>query len=389
MTTIVPPSQQDLESLVSSWPDVAFAIGYASPSFQTLKNPSGGSIFCAGSVQNQFGTAMTLDPTTPFEIGSVTKTFTATLYALLIRSQSASQTVGDYIAKGVLPIGTQFKDILLDSLVNYTSGLPFDNRSDAVDSPPYLPFPYSETGMLSYLNGTSLSPRGSGKTYTYSNLAVALMAAILGTTDRTDPSGRTYDHLMRTQVFGPLLMASMFFDKASLLDLVQGYDALTNTPMVPGHRLFPAYHGAGGIVASPGDMLNWLLFNMGLTWNNTLSPLLAQLLVPSTTVQDGDTQLGLGWFISPAVDALPATVWKDGGLPGFTSYIAFMPYESPGQKDYTSPAGVFVLANASQAYDAYMQEAAAVIAHAVLFLMQGQDPPADTSVYRTADLRRR
>jgi CubicO group peptidase (beta-lactamase class C family) len=218
MTAIVEPTRQQLAGLVDRYLEkhhdrkLAFVVGDASPSFG-----DNGGIYYAGSGQNQFGTSLTLDGDTLFEIASISKTFTATLYALLIRSLDSSLTVGDYLAPtGPLSIGRQFAPITLDQLVNYTSGLPADNDI-ATDVPDLLPCPYSETGMLSYLD----------------------------------------------------------------------------SPDAP----------------------------------------------------------------TPGTD--------------------------------TSPAGVFVLANASHAYGNYLEEAVVVIAHTLLFLMQGQPPPADTSGYRSADLRRR
>jgi hypothetical protein len=55
---------------------------------------------------------------------------------------------------------------------------------------------------------------------------------------------------------------------------------------------FPAYFGAGGIVASPNDMLQWLLFNMGINQYAGLTPLRPVLQQPSTSVKFGDNQNG-------------------------------------------------------------------------------------------------
>jgi CubicO group peptidase (beta-lactamase class C family) len=73
---------------------LGFAIGYASPEFATPD-----CIFFDGDIQDQFGAPIHLNGKTPFEIASISKTFTATLYALLIRKSHLKQKVGDYISR--------------------------------------------------------------------------------------------------------------------------------------------------------------------------------------------------------------------------------------------------------------------------------------------------
>jgi Beta-lactamase len=190
MTTIIMPTPDQLCALVKPYLDkqpsgLAFAIGYASPQFSSPY----GFFYFKGNVSSQFGQTLTLDKNTPFQLASVSKTFTATLYALLVRSANPSLTVGDYIVpNGPLQISSTLAGISLDELVNYTSGLPQDNETDVNTTPPNLPLPYSMTGMLSYLNASPPAVSGTGTTYTYSNLAFGLMAAILS---GTTPRGRT------------------------------------------------------------------------------------------------------------------------------------------------------------------------------------------------------
>jgi serine-type D-Ala-D-Ala carboxypeptidase/endopeptidase len=395
MTTIVRPTKADLDKLVAPYlktqpSGLAFAIGYASPQFSPP-----GCLYFGGNATNQFGQALAVDGDTPFQLASVSKTFTATLYALLIRSLSASKTVGDYIVpNGPLPISANLAGISLDQLVNYTSGLPQDNDTDVNDSPPYLPLPYSMTAMLSYLNASPPAVSGTGTTYTYSNLAFGLMAAILSGTNPPGTNGFT--RLVRERLLDPLSMGSVFFNKApiALLPQAYAYEYATAPPYwatAPGWPLFPAYFGAGGLVASANDMLQWLKFNMGLVQDRTLTPLLPVLQTPSTKVEAwGTTQLGLGWFITPSSADWPGSVWKDGGFAGTNTYIVFLPSDAPGSTP--SQAGVFVLLNAGGITGDQTEngvEVSAAIANDLLTIMQGQTPPADKSRYPRSVVWRR
>jgi serine-type D-Ala-D-Ala carboxypeptidase/endopeptidase len=140
-----------------------------------------------------------------------------------------------------------------------------------------------------------------------------------------------------------------------------------------GYKELPAYNGAGGVVSTPNDMMKWLQFNMGIQQNAVLSPLLAFLQSPSTKVMNGATQIGLGWFMKAKVSATsryPA-IFKDGGLNGVSTYIAFL----PGPPAMPSPAGVFVLTNSQGLYNSTgTTEMSEAVAFNVLNIMQGYPP---------------
>jgi D-alanyl-D-alanine-carboxypeptidase/D-alanyl-D-alanine-endopeptidase len=388
MATTVAPTQAQLAKLVAPYlaaasPGVGFAIGYASPAL-----PGNGGLYLAGNVRNQFGAALPLDATTPFEIAGISKTFTATLYALLIRAFNRSLNVGDYSRPdGPLPIDPALAEISLDSLVNFTSGLPQDGRDDATGTPPYWAHPYSMPAMLSYLDAFPSQVSRPGDAYTYSNLAFALMSAIIACEGHNpDPKVSAFIHKARTHIFEPLGLQAKFFTEMSLTGLPLGYrctHGLSYTPTYtatsPGSPLFPAYLGANGIVATPDDMFRWLLFNMGITRSRFLSPLLPVLHAPATAVTAQSWQLGLGWFISAEEVGYPASIWKDGALDGFNSYMAFLPSRDPGVE--ASRAGVFVLVNADGMTDPDGVEVACALANDILLIMQGEAPLADKSLY--------
>jgi len=387
--TIVEPTQAQVDALVAPYLEtqasgLGFAIGCASPGFAQP-----GRLYFAGNVTNQFGQALDLVATTPFEIASISKTFTATLYARLIRSGNPNLTIGDFgQPNGPLPISPKLAGITLDELMSFTSGLPQDNSDAPVDSPPQRPSPYSMPGMLSYLGAAPPPVTSPGQRFTYSNLAFAIMSAILASGGTIgDRRVGAFVRLMRENVFGPLGISATYFDDASLAELPLGYNynygsSPAYSTAQPGWVFFPAYFGAGGIVATPNDMLQWLRFNMGIVRNAQLSPLLSVLQTPVTTVTAGVTRLGLGWFISPGGNGSPASVFKDGRLHGFGSYIAFLPSPDPGVTP--SPAGVFVLLNAEGITDTQEKEGvpiAVALANDLLSIMQGQTPPTDKSHY--------
>lgn len=375
MVTISAPTNQQLDDLVASYLTtqpigLAFAIGYASPQIV-----EGGGIYLKGNLVDQYTRAMTFDNDSLFEIASLSKTFTATLYAYLLGNYgNKNPTLGDFFGKARRhPIGTQFYDISIADLLNYTSGLPADNH--AAFGPPFWPQPYTVPGMCGFLDMTDYQPTGSGTAYTYSNLGFALAAAV---TQRMagDPDDSFID-LMHEHVFLSLGMTrSTYFGRTDIARLPLGYvykNPTTYGATRPGWPGFPAYNGAGGVVTTPGDMMTWLQFNMGIVQNAALSPLLPSLQTPSTTVTTGQgAQLGLGWFLSSATAPMQ-TAWKDGEISGCNSFMQFLQSDAPGTT--ASEAGVFVLTNAS-GLKKDGTEVVASLAYDVLLLMQGQTPPA-------------
>ena len=347
MSTIIQPTQTQLYDLVEPYlsaqtSGLAFAIGYATG---TTAFPA--TVYHAGSVLNQYGVDLNLSEATLFEIGSLSKTFTATLAAFLGEKYSPrweTKTVGDYASK--IDVGTQFHPIRLLDLANYTSGLPADNAPPITTLPQYLPVPYSPAAMLGYLKGTSLKPTEIGKAYTYSNLAFSTLAQIIPLLHSSTAS-KDLGQLMTDWVFGPLTMSnSAYFGDIYLDQLPVGYNYPGPSAASPGHDVFPAYYGGGGVVSTPTDILTWLQFNMGLlTTDTALYQVLEKTQSPSTPVTRGsNTRLGLGWFLSESVGPALPRVFKDGSLPGCESYMVFVDWIGTGSP---SSAGVFVLTNSN------------------------------------------
>lgn len=336
--------QDVLRSFVGDNPDIGLAVGMVS----TSDAPEGVYAY-EGSIKSYTGQPLTLGDTTLFEIASISKTFCATLFAHYWAAMPslAGTMVSDYHPKGTTPLDpTKFGAMPLLSLANYTSGLPHD-PIDPHDQPKHLKPPYTVPHMYGYLGRMDWSPGTSGVGYSYSNLGFALLGESLAPAIESSDS---YAQLIQVNVLEPLgfSSATTMYSSDLVSQLPQGYKA-DGDPGGPGWPVFPAYFGAGGLVTTPADLMIWLRYNMGLTGPADMLQLLPKLQKPSTTVRtkEQDSQLGLGWFITPVLTSSGTLdiVWKNGGLAGFSSYITFLPSSEPGVKP--SDAGVFVLSNSN------------------------------------------
>jgi CubicO group peptidase (beta-lactamase class C family) len=255
---------------------------------------------------------------TVYEIGSITKTFTATLLA-------------DFVTKGQLrldePVAKLLPDfkipskegkvITLANLAEQNSGLPrwptnivMTNLTD--------PFADYDGAKLKEFLFTYTLPRSPGTRYEYSNLAVGLLGYALAQHANT-----SYPTLLKAAILQPLGM-----DNTSVA--LGGYDP---PGMAQGHdsdgKKVPAWHfnifaAAGGVRSTGNDMLRYLKANMGLENSPLLRAMqLAQAPRASTTLPS--TQIGLIWMTEHSVDSHdgPDVIWHGGATHGFQSFIGF------------------------------------------------------------------
>ena len=271
------------------------------------------------------------DGNTVFEIGSITKTFTASMLADMVTKGEV--TLGDPVAK-YLPAGTVIperdgKQITLLDLATQSSGLPRmpDNFKPKDNTNPYAD--YTVAQMYEFLGRYKL-PRAIGEKYEYSNLGVGLLGHALSLR-----AGKDYESVVTARVLKPLGMKDTRITLSSSLQ----------KRLAPGHGPdgsaahnwdLPTLAGAGALRSTVNDMLTYVRANA----DSTSRPLGATLAMAHGARHAGPSpQVGIGltWhrFKTPAGRTL---VSHDGGTGGYRSFAAF---------DETTGAGVVVLANTS------------------------------------------
>src|SRR5689334_1020665 len=150
------------------------------------------------------GDARPLDGDTLFEIGSITKVFTALLLAEAV--QRGEVSLEEPVAK-LLPAAVKVparggREITLLDLSTHSSGLPSlpSNLNPKDPANPYAD--YSVEQLYAFLSSAQLS-RDVGSKYEYSNLGVGLLGHALALRD-----GQSYEQLVRSRISGPLGMPS-------------------------------------------------------------------------------------------------------------------------------------------------------------------------------------
>jgi serine-type D-Ala-D-Ala carboxypeptidase/endopeptidase len=267
---------------------------------------------------------------TVFEIGSVTKVFTALLLSDMARKGEVKleDPVTKYLPTGAKVPGRNGRAITLLDLATHTAGLPF--MPD--DLPVYGDVPkanYSLDRIFQFLSRYKLT-RDPGKEWVYSNLDYWLLGKAL-----THKAGTDYEHILRKRILGPLQMKDTEISGSPKLraEHVVGYNAaLQPAPAFNNVSVYASMPEAGGLVSNVNDLLSFLAVSTG-NEKSVLSSSFEGMLTTRRTIDDTREQ-ALGWVVvGKGNDQLVA---HDGSTWGFSSYVAWDP---------ATHVGVVVLSN--------------------------------------------
>jgi serine-type D-Ala-D-Ala carboxypeptidase/endopeptidase len=279
------------------------------------------SLFSSGMVRSTSGAPREIRDDDRFEVGSITKTFTAALYALALRDGKVTpqEPAQELMPRGVvLPVyrGATGQDvpITLDNLARHASGLPRSVRG--------WPSGMSREQMTDELKSTELLYQ-PGARFMYSNLGFAVLAMAM---ERV--YGRPIDELFTALVAGPLGMSktSVGASELSSSDVIKGYRP--NGSEAPEQNpTWPAFDGSAALRSTPTDMLAFLRYNMRLGDAGTLTSVLPSLQKTERLERFGEdkrgvVEIGLAWQNATLPDGR-RLIWKDGNVPGFRSFIGF------------------------------------------------------------------
>lgn len=271
---------------------------------------------------------------TLYEIGSITKTFTATLLVdfVLQKKCHLDDPVNDYLPSSIPRLEKAGKAVTLKMLANHTSGLPRIPLDLFVANPsPDDPYQgYDTTRLYRYLDTVRLRTV-PGQQFSYSNLGVGLLAVVLSRL-----SGQSLQALLTQYICGPLKMKDtrLVLNQEQHLRFAEGHDGKGHP--IP-HWHFKALAGCGAIRSSVDDMLKYLEAHLQPDTTRMLGQAIRMTEIP--TYSADDVQIGLGWF---HLKDLPAAYWHNGGTGGFRSYCVY---------DEKKQTAVVVLSNSVMGVD--------------------------------------
>lgn len=273
---------------------------------------------------------------TVFQIGSITKVFTALALAdAVVRGELSLDTpLAAYLPGTEQPC--RAADISLGHLATHTSGLPrlprglrrkaLRNRLD----------PYREFGTADLLAALAVSRLRSapGTKVRYSNFGAGLLGEAL-----SRQAGLPYDRLIAERITGPLGMSETVvrLQPDQLDRRAVGHNARLQP--VPDWDL-GGMPGAGALYSTARDLVVFARAHLHPE-TTPLADALHLIQQPRAKVNRW-VSVGLGWHEVHVRGTKHTALWHNGGTGGFSSHLSTLP-----QAD----AGVVVLANTARSVD--------------------------------------
>lgn len=265
-----------------------------------LVDAHGSRIVSCGKLDD--ATAQEVDGDTPFQIGSVTKTFTALLLQDMIQrgEMKLDDPVANYLPASVKMPTRNGKEITLLQLVIHTSGLPanpgnLDPKSGFAD--------YTADKLYAFLSSYKLR-HDPGAQYRYSNLGASLLGHVIAL-----KAGTNYESLVVDRICLPLKMVDT---------------------RIAGDRS-PVLYAQGGLRSTANDLLKYVSAYLGLT-RTSLTPLLEKTREVHVQARMLAQNTG-SWFVVFDPQGRKF-VLHDGDSGHYSAYVAF---------DETRRRGVVVL----------------------------------------------
>jgi len=272
-----------------------------------------------------------VEPDTLFQIGSVTKTFTASLLARL----DARGVVGLGAPLALLlPKGRALRGLdefsrralTLERLATHTAGLMRDPPVPRGRDGAKLP-----TSVDALWETVERSPLQFpvGERWSYSNLGFAILGEVLG-----EAAGTTYEELLRSELLDPLGLddTTTHMTDEQRERFATHYWAEDQPRRARPSWDFGAVAGQGGIASTASDLAAWVSVQLGAhaAADAVLPAELRRELHEVHALRDGPRRaIGLAWWIDFDED-FGRIVHHGGEADGHSAYLAFSPLDGIG-----------------------------------------------------------
>ena len=268
------------------------------------------------------GSGVRPDARTVYELGSLTKLFTALLLAdASIRGRvSIDGPIADCAPSQSNALCFEGRAIRFGELASHTSGLP-RLPTNWKPSNPHNPWAdYTEAKLAAFLAEFRLT-RAPATQYEYSNLATGYLGYRLAQRERMP-----YSRLLRERILDPLGMndSAIELSPDQRSRLPQGYDwkGRATPPWDRDDRAVLA--GSGALRSSGADVAKFLRVALGLR-SHPLLAAIRKTLEPRFKINE-KRAVGLAWELRP----LKGRAWKNGATGGFSSSLWIDPLHQVG-----------------------------------------------------------
>lgn len=252
------------------------------------------------------------EPSTVYEIASVSKQFTAALILKLVDRGKLS--LSDPIGRHVSGLQPEFNAITVEQILNHTSGLKGDFRPIE-----HMTLPTTKDSLLAMASRDTPAAR-PGTRYAYSNTGYMLAGVII-----EKLYGKPYADVLRDEIARPLGLSSLRLCTTDKTGGARSYARSAQAKPEPVTSNHPSQMlGNGGICTTASDLAKW---NRALHGGRVLSPTSYAAMTTPRGAVAASKNSGLGIFVRPAPWGSMAMV-HEGTTVGYASANAWYPADS-------------------------------------------------------------
>lgn len=256
-----------------------------------------------------------------FEIGSITKLFTAEILAQLILENKIKleKRIGLYF--------NSKSNITIKQLANHTSGLP--RKPPNIEIPPLKdflnPYKYYNVKLMNSFIKKSMNEYSSNlNEYRYSNIGFGILGQIFSNVEK-----KQYETILQERICTPLEMHNTTTDLSKIKDITITPGKFLHISMP--HWELNALKGAGAIKSTCEDLSKFVQFQFDTTHQSAL------LTRQKTFFKKDNIAIGLAWHIIPQKSG-KNLYFHNGGTGGYRSSLLV---------DMEKKKGIVVLSNIS------------------------------------------
>ena len=250
-------------------------------------------------------------PETAFEIGSMTKPFTAA--AILLLAQEGKLAVDDNISRYLKDTPSSWSRISIRQLLTHTSGLRNYTGLGGFELARHL----TQAQFIAQIAAQPLD-FAPGEKWSYCNSGYNLLGYII-----ENASGKSYGDFLQQNLFAPLGMSATALrePRAILPRRAGGYETNRAGQFLNRDPDVTDLFSAGALVSTVGDLAKW---NAALEADGILTAASRAQMWTPVRLNNGTTHpYGLGWFLEPWQGH--ANIGHSGSTSGFSASLQRFP----------------------------------------------------------------
>jgi CubicO group peptidase (beta-lactamase class C family) len=257
-----------------------------------------------------------MKPENVFELGSITKQFTAV--SILMLMEQGKLSLDDEITKYLPDYPTHEKTITVHHLLNHTSGIKsYTNMSS------FMVLARNDMTPIEIIDHFKNEPMDfdPGEKWNYNNSGYIILGHII-----EEISGNTYAEFVAEHIFKPLNMNNSYYGSQSKLikNRASGYSPTKEGFKNADYLSLTLPYAAGSLMSNVDDMVKW---HKAIHSNTLITAKSKALAFTNTALNNGDpTNYGYGWQVNEINGT--SSIEHGGGIFGYVTQGVYVPSEN-------------------------------------------------------------